>query len=74
MVTRRKTAAPRSPAPLDTEPYLGMVRQARQSAKEALAEYGEPRVSLPELRQALDGLLAGQSLSEWLVREREASL
>lgn len=60
--------------PLDGNPYQEMVHETGVQARESLAMYGEPRVSLGELRTALEGHLPGRSLTEWVLKEREASL
>lgn len=57
---------------LDVEPYTDMVKRAGQVAARALKRYGEPTLSLAELRTRLEKELKGVSLSELILKEREA--
>ncbi len=57
---------------LDVEPYADMVKRAGQAAIRALKRYGEPTLSLAELRTRLEKELKGVSLSELILKEREA--
>src|SRR5438093_808509 len=52
---------------LDTKPYMDMVRQTGELAHKALAQYGERRMPLTELRREVDQQLHVHSLSEWLL-------
>lgn len=56
---------------LDSKPYSEMVRRAGELADKALRPYGEPTLSLAELRMVLDKQLHGLSLSELIIKERE---
>ena len=55
---------------LDGEPYRSMLARTHDRASRALARYGEPRMSLQELRAATAGLPV--SLSETVLAERRA--
>lgn len=55
---------------LDEEPYRGMLARTRDQASMALARYGQPRMSVQELREVTMDL-AG-SLSDAVVAERRA--
>lgn len=57
---------------LDSRPYSTMVRQTGELADKALARYDDPKMSLTELRRVMDKHLQGVSLSDWLLKEREA--
>ena len=59
---------------LDAEPYSSMVRETRELVDRALSKYGEPRISLAELRSRVDSQLTGISLTEVILEEREAAL
>lgn len=55
----------------DSKPYADKVKKAGEAADRALRRYGEPRMSLSQLRAALDKEL-GVSLTELILKEREA--
>lgn len=57
---------------LDSKAYLAMFKETRELADKALERYGEPDMTLAELRRALDECLGDFSLGEWVVKEREA--
>lgn len=57
---------------LDSKPYADKVKKAGELADKALRHFGEPTMSLAELRAAVDRELQGLSLSEFILREREA--
>jgi hypothetical protein len=57
---------------LDSKPYMDKVRRTAQLAERALRHYGEPSMSLEELRTTLDRELKGVSLSELIIKERES--
>ena len=59
--------------PLDREPWRSKIRRATESAKEALAVYGEPTMSLQELRARLKEELGDVLLSEEAIKNRKAS-
>ena len=69
----RKRKAKAGTHPLDQEPYMSMTRRAKETALRALARYGEPAVSLAELRAALDAWLGDVSLADEVIRNRKAS-
>ncbi len=48
------------------------VAKATKMVDEALKKYGEPTMTLAELRAALDKELKGISLSEFIIKDREA--
>ncbi|HAL47777.1 MAG: hypothetical protein FI707_09235 [SAR202 cluster bacterium] len=61
-------------AKLDTKKYLDKFKRTGELADRALSRYGEPTMSLEELRAALDRELPpGFSLTEFVLREREAA-
>ena len=51
---------------------LRKVAAATKLAKQALERYGEPTMTLAELRAVMDQQLKGISLSDLIVKEREA--
>ena len=57
---------------LDSKHNLRKVAKANKLAKQALERYGEPTMTLAQLRAALDEQLKGISLSDLIVKEREA--
>ncbi len=57
---------------LDSDPYADMLKKARERTARVLRRYGEPAISLAELRTRLDTELRGRSLSELILKEREA--
>ncbi|MBI2988341.1 MAG: hypothetical protein HYY45_16360 [Deltaproteobacteria bacterium] len=57
---------------LDGKPYADTVRKAGKAADRLLQRYGEPVISLAELRNRVDKELGSASLTELIVREREA--
>ena len=58
---------------LDTKHYEDRFRRMRELADRALRHYGEPTMTIEELRAAVDRALPpGFSLSEFVIREREA--
>jgi len=56
--------------PLDQEPYRSMLKQTKEVVRLALAHYGEPGMSLEELRAALKAELGDVSLSEEIIKNR----
>ena len=57
---------------LDAKPYADKVRKARKLADRSLSCYGEPSMSLDQLRATVDNQLGGSSLTELILKEREA--
>ena len=57
---------------LDSKRTLAKVARATKLAHKALEKYGEPTMTLAELRAALDQELQGVSLSELIIKDREA--
>jgi hypothetical protein len=57
---------------LDSRPYVDKVRKAGKAADRVLRRYGEPVISLAELRNRVDKELGTTSLTELILREREA--
>jgi len=57
---------------LDSTPYADTVRKAREAADRALRRYGEPTLSLAQLRATLDTELRSISLTQVILRERQA--
>lgn len=57
---------------LDSKPYADKVKRAGEAADHLLKRYGEPTVSLAELRTRLASELKTISLTELMLKEREA--
>jgi len=57
---------------LDFKPYTDKVKQSRELAEKVLARYGKPTRSVEELRMTLDRELDAISLSQLIIKEREA--
>lgn len=57
---------------LNSKKHLKAVAQATKMAHEALKHYGEPTMTLAELRVAMDKELKGISLSELIIKERQS--
>lgn len=57
---------------LDMKPYSNEARKVRILADRALQRFGEPTISLDELRSILDKELKGVSLTELILKERAA--
>ena len=57
---------------LDGKPYADKVRKAGKAADRVLRCYGEPVISLAELRNRVDKELGSTSLTELILKEREA--
>ncbi len=74
MATRRQGSPTRPKYRIDSKPYSELVKQTRAAAYGALSQYGEPSVSLADLRKEVDQQLGAESLSEWIMRERKAAL
>lgn len=69
MTTKKRTAKAQV-HPLDREPYRSMIRRATEMAKDGLAHYGEPAMTLEELQQAMAEALPDVSLSDWFIKDR----
>ena len=76
MVTKMRNKANTSkatlPQRLNSKACSAMFKRTREAADKALERYGEPDMSLVELRQILAERLPDFSLSDWLIKEREA--
>ena len=72
MTTRHKDEKMNPTRTLDSKACTDKVRKAGELAHRALRHYGEPTVSLAELRATLSQQLHGVSLSELIINEREA--
>jgi hypothetical protein len=57
---------------LDSKRHLQIVAKAAKMVDQALSKYGEPTMTLAELREALDRELQGVSLSELIIKDRQA--
>ncbi len=57
---------------LDSRPYAERVNRAREAADRLLKRYGEPTMSVSELRARLARELKAISLTELILKEREA--
>lgn len=56
---------------LDSKPYLDSAARMRRLVDKALGRYGEPTLSLEQLRATLDRQLGKISLSQLVLQERE---
>ncbi len=70
MTTKRKVsrAVPRTRP--GEKPWEAKVRKATAMAEEALRHYGEPTMSLEELRRRVDAQLGKISLSKLVIKDR----
>ena len=57
---------------LNSKQHLKAVAKARKMADEALKKYGEPTMTLAELRAALGRQLKGMSLSGLIIKDRQS--
>ena len=57
---------------LNSKQHLKEVAKARKMVAQALGHYGEPTMTLVELRAAMDKELKGISLSELIIKERQS--
>ncbi len=57
---------------LDEEPYKSMFEETSRLVHEALKKYGKPTMSREELRKLLAKELRGESLSDFIIKERQA--
>jgi len=71
-MTTKKRKAKAQVLPIDREPYRSRIRRATEMARDALAHYGEPTMTLEELRQAMAEALPDVSLSDWFIKDRNA--
>ena len=55
---------------LDSKRNLKLVAKAAKMVDQALSKYGEPTMTLAELRAALDQELQGVSLSDLVLEDR----
>jgi len=72
MASTRKTHVVAKMNRLDSKPYMDKVRKARELADRALRSHGEPTMTLDELRSRMATELRGASLTEIVLKEREA--
>ncbi len=56
---------------LDADPYASILADAAKAARAALGRYGEPRMTLEQLRRAIADACPGISLSEAVLQQRE---
>ncbi len=56
---------------LNSKRTRAKVAKATKLAQKALEQYGEPTISLAELRQELNKQLKGISLSDLIIEERQ---
>ena len=56
---------------LNSKSHLKAVANATKMVDRALNAYGEPKMTLDELRAAMDRELGGESLSELILRDRQ---
>ena len=57
---------------LDSKQHLKAVAKATKMVDQALEKYGEPKMTLAELRAALAKELPEISLSELIIKERQS--
>lgn len=57
---------------LNSKKHLKEVARGRKLAYEAIKKYGEPTMTLAELRAALDKELKGISLSDLIIEDRQS--
>lgn len=74
MATRRQGSPTKPKYKIDSKPYSQLVKQTCTAAYGALSQYGEPTVSLADLRREVNQQMGTKSLSEWIVRERQVTL
>jgi hypothetical protein len=55
----------------DGKPYAERVRKAGMAADRVLQRYGDPVISLAELRKRVDKELGNTSLTELILKDRE---
>ena len=72
MAPRRKAAKAVKTNKLDSKPYIDKTRKAGEMARQAMARYGQPAISLPELRKRLSEEVRGSSLLELINRDHES--
>ncbi|MBI4303232.1 MAG: hypothetical protein HY665_02690 [Chloroflexi bacterium] len=72
MTTKDKAGKVSSVHKLDSKAYAEKVRLAGRLADKALQRYGEPTMSLADLRVVVGRKLRGASLSDLIIKEREA--
>jgi hypothetical protein len=72
MPKTRKSKPSGAAAILDTEPYVTMFARTGEAASSALDQYGVPRMTLEELRRAIADACPDVSVSDTILREREA--
>ncbi len=58
---------------LDSEPHAEEVRRARASVRRSLSRYRSPEMSREQLRALVDRALPDISLTEIILKERDAS-
>ena len=56
---------------LDSKQHLKAVAKATKMVDRALKKYGNPTMTLAELRAALDQELPGVSLSDLIIKDRQ---
>lgn len=72
MTTKHKEGRASPIHKLDSRVYADKVRKAGELADKALRRYGEPTMSLAELRTVIAKRLHGVSLGELIIKERKA--
>jgi len=72
MVSKSHAAGTVRTRRLNSKAYLAMFKDTGEAADKALERYGDPQMTLAELRRALDERLGDFSLGDWVVKEREA--
>jgi len=72
MTTKHKEVRAGAVHKLDSRVYADRVRKAGELADKALRHYGEPTMSLSELRTMIAKRLHGVSLGELIIKERKA--
>ena len=67
-IPRKSSTGTAAQSVLDGEPYRSMLARVHERASKALGRYGEPKLSVQELRDATASLTV--SLSETVLAER----
>ena len=72
MTSRQRRSKISAKYKVDGEPYTGLVRTAGELAYRALERYGEPSITVDELRAMVDKELGQVSLTELFLKDRDA--
>ena len=73
MATDKQKKEPIRKYKLDSKEYMDKVNEARRMAHEALKHYGKPTMSREKLRKLVAKELKGESLGDYIIKERKSS-